>query len=693
MFRSAAATLHIGRTGVGLLLLLSVLASFACGPVGPISGGALRGEVQTAPVGDWSFTDANHTIQLETNSQDPHSVNTWCAGQGGNLYIATSLILGTEDPAERGWVQNVERDPLVRVRIDGKVYELRATRVRDEQELGAARAKFIDKYEEIEDGDERPQKAWIFRLERRGGTAAAPTELPIGFLKVGDLHHPITTSSEKAQRYFDQGMTLAFGFNHDAAIRSFRQAAREDPSCAICFWGVALAFGPNINMPMGPEAEAQAIEAIHAALERIGGASAKERAYIEALATRYGSEPLADRGHREAAYAESMRELHRLYPEDLDAAVLFAESLMMLSPWDYWTADKQPRAHTLELVSTLEAVQVVDPNHLGANHFYIHAVEDPYPQRAEAAADRLAAAAPENTGHLIHMPSHIFWRVGRYAEASEINQRAAASDEDFFSWCQSQGIYDADYYPHNLHFLWAAASTEGRSDLAITTARRLAVAITPEKLARFPHIEAYLPTPLFALARFGRWDDILGLSQPQQGGAYTQGIWHYVHGLALLRDGNFADAESELGVVAAAADSQAMKELGFVVSPAATLLQLAALHLRGELQAARAQYDASIATLEEAVRVQDALPYTEPPPWYFPMRHALGAVLLNAGRPGDADAVYRADLEAFPKNGWALFGLSVSLKAQGKHAEAGLVANGFQNAWRAADVRIPASRF
>lgn len=691
------------------LLPLCTIASLglACGPIGPFPGGALSGEVHHERVADWSFSDDAHTIQLETDSQDPRSVNTWCVGYQGNLYIPTSLIMGTENPAERGWVQNVLRDPLVRVRIDGTVYELRAERVDDPTELEAVRAKFIAKYDEVEAGEEQAENAWIFRLVSRdaplaatptapsaSATVARATEVPIGFLPgIGDLHHPIRTSSPEAQRYFDQGLTLGFGFNHEAAIRSFREATRRDPNCAICYWGIALAFGPNINMPMGPDDEAQALEAIDQALEKLDAASEAERALIEALATRYGSSPPADRGHRDSAYAEAMRDVHERYPEDLDVAVLFAESLMMLHAWDYWTPDREPREHTLELVETLEGVLAVQPNHLGANHFYIHAVEDPYPERAESAADRLAAAAPENTGHLIHMPSHIFWRVGRYAEASEINQRAAAADEDYFSWCQSQGIYDADYYPHNLHFLWAAASTEGRSDLAITSARRLAIAITPEKLERFPHVEAYLPTPMFALARFGRWDEILGLPEPELGGEYTRGIWHYVRGLALLRSGDAKAAQVELELVAQAAGSEAMEQLGFVVSPAATLLRLGELHLRGELEASRGSYDAAVASLEEAVALQDALPYTEPPPWYFPSRLALGALLLAADRPAEAAAVYRADLEQYPRNGWALFGLSESLEAQGKQAEAQMVSKGFRNAWQSADVELVASRF
>ena len=388
-----------------------------------------------------------------------------------------------------------------------------------------------------------------------------------------------------------------------------------------------------------------------------------------------------------------MRGVYQADPSDLDAAALFAESLMMLSPWNYWSRDKQPGEHTLELVAVLEAVLEASPNHLGANHFYIHAVEDPYPEKAVSAADRLVAAAPANTGHLIHMPSHIFWRVGRYQEAAEINQRAAASDEDFFSWCQSQGIYDADYYPHNLHFLWAVASTEGRGDLAISTARRLAIAIPAENMERYPHVEAYLPTPLFAMARFGRWDEILGLPTPTTGGDYTLGIWHYVRGLALLRTSEAEAAQAELDALSGIASSDAMQALQFVVSPAATLLTLAELHLRGEIQAAAGDLDSAIASLEQAVQTQDALSYTEPPPWYLQNRLVLGALLLEAGRPAQADAVYRRDLEQYPKNGWALYGLSQSLAAQGKTGEAQMVASGFDNAWKSADVTLVSSRF
>jgi tetratricopeptide (TPR) repeat protein len=520
---------------------------------------------------------------------------------------------------------------------------------------------------------------------------ASPT-VPL-FDDLGTHHHPISTSSASAQAYFDQGLVLTFGFNHDQAVRSFRQAAALDPDCAICWWGVALALGPNINAPMGPEAGEEAWAALERARALAPNASAVERDYIDALAPRYAAEPPEDRSALDRAYAQSMRELHERYPNDLDAATLYAEAVMDLTPWDYWTPDGKPRERTPEVLATLELVLERDPKHPGANHYYIHAVEEYFPEKAVPAAERLRAIAPD-AGHLVHMPSHIFYRVGRYTDAQASNDLAIAADEAYFAWCRSGGFYRAAYYPHNVHFLWAAASMGGRSDLALTASRKLA-AKTEGLHAEYPFVEEFLATPMQTLVRFGRWDAVLGEPRPADGRPYQLGIWHYARGVAQVRLGALDEARAELAALRAVAVQPAATELIVAggTAPAATLLEIGAHELAGEIAAAEGDVETAVAELERAVSMQDALVYMEPPPWYYPVRQALGAVLLDAGRSGDAEAVYRIDLKKYPENGWSLFGLAQSLEQQGRADDAALVQRGFVTAWQQADVMLPASRF
>jgi len=375
-------------------------------------------------------------------------------------------------------------------------------------------------------------------------------EAPL-FDGMGDHTRTVSTDNALAQRYFDQGLAQAYAFNHDAAVRSFETARALDPACAMCAWGVAYALGPNINAPMGPDAARRAHAAAQDALALAANASERERGYIEAMAARYAAEPPEDRADLDLAYANAMRDVHRGDPRDSDAATLFAESLMDLSPWNYWTPEAQPREHTGELLAALEGVLERDPRHVGANHFYIHAVEEHHPERAVAAADRLGALAPD-AGHLVHMPSHIYWRVGRYADALEINQRAAAADEAFFATCRAGAFYRAAYYPHNVHFLWAAAAAEGRSQIAITAARKLQAAVAPS-LESFDFVEEFAAYPVLTLVRFGRWDAVLGEPRPPRARPYLTGTWHYARGLARVRRGELAPAHAELEALAAAA--------------------------------------------------------------------------------------------------------------------------------------------
>jgi tetratricopeptide (TPR) repeat protein len=333
------------------------------------------------------------------------------------------------------------------------------------------------------------------------------------------------------------------------------------------------------------------------------------------------------------------------------------------------------------------------PDHVGANHYYIHATEEFFPEKAVPAADRLRALDLE-AGHLVHMPSHIYWRVGRYDDALEINQRASLADEEFFSWCRAGTFYRAAYYPHNVHFLWAAASAEGRSDIALAAARKLEAA-TAEMLAEIDFLEEFQSIPILTLVRFGRWDAVLGTPRPDARLRYLNGIWHYARGVAMLRKGQLDGAAAELAALRAVAaeDAAASLILAGGVAPASQLLAIGAAHLDGELLAAQGKADAAVAALEQAVAEQDLVAYMEPPPWYFPTRQALGAVLLDAGRAKDAEAVYRRDLEQYPKNGWSLYGLARSLDAQGRTSDADWAKQGHENAWARADVELTASRF
>jgi hypothetical protein len=512
---------------------------------------------------------------------------------------------------------------------------------------------------------------------------------------VGSHHMPVTTRDPRAQAYFDQGLALTYAFNHAAAIRAFGYAAKLDASCAMCSWGVALAEGPNINLPMDAEAGKRAFAALQEAQERAAGASPKEQGLIAALAKRYAAEPPADRAGLDRAYADAMITLREQHPEDIDIAVLAAEAILDVSPWNYWDERLQPRELTPRAQAYLEWALAREPQHLGATHYYIHLMELPAPEKAEAAADALLRAAPD-AGHLVHMPSHIYWRVGRYQDAIDANVAGARADESLFALCgpNNYPIYGALYYPHNVHFISVSAAAAGQRGAAIAEARRLAQAVEA-KLEAFPPVEDFMTLPLLMLVRFGEWDAVLAEPAPPAERVYQDGIWHYARGMALLRTGRGAEAEAELAALRkASARPEAEKLMANGGSTSTgTLLALAADQLEGELAFAKRDVAGAVEALEAAVERQDGLVYTEPPPWYMPTRQALGAVLLESGRAAEAEVVYREDLRQHPKNGWSLFGLAQSLRAQGKATEAALVENGFAQAWARADVTLRASRF
>ncbi|MCG8363944.1 MAG: hypothetical protein MJA27_11515 [Pseudanabaenales cyanobacterium] len=510
---------------------------------------------------------------------------------------------------------------------------------------------------------------------------------------LGDHHHPISTQSDLAQSYFDQGLTLAYGFNHAQAAGSFQQAAKLDPNCAMCYWGTAFVLGPNINAPMADDVVPEAWQALQRAIGLSENASAQEQAYIQALAQRYSSAPIADRHSLDVAYANAMRQVAQRYPDDLDAVTLFAEALMNTTPWNYWAANGDSKPETVEVLTALESVLERDPNHPGANHLYIHAVEaSPDPDRGLASADRLRNLVP-GAGHLVHMPSHIYLRVGQYHDASLANERAIAADQAYVTQSQAQGLYPALYFSHNMHFLWYAAMMEGRSARAINVAYRIAAHMSPEQVRAVPLLERFRPVPLFALARFGHWDDILAQPQPAADLAYETAIWRYARGLAFAAQGRLDAALSEAADLDQIANSEALQALDVDFFYAGTQLDIARKILAAEIAGQRGQTDDLIQHLEAAVKRQDDLPYMEPPYWYYPVRQSLGSALLQANRPEEAELVFRQDLEQAPDNGWSLFGLIQSLLAQGKVEEGQTVQAKFEDAWKYADAPLTPSRF
>jgi len=532
-----------------------------------------------------------------------------------------------------------------------------------------------------------------------GGPSATPAaatkpEAP-PLLEMGSHHFAISSQVPLTQRYFDQGIAQTYGFNHAKAIRDFAYAAKLDPTCAICSWGAALAYGPNINWPMDAAAAKAAWAALQEAQARALNASPLEQDLIAALAKRYAADAPAERAALDRAYADAMIALRAKYPEHVDVAVLAAEAIMDTTPWNYWDESFAPRELTPLVVEYLEWALAREPNHLGANHYYIHLQELPAPEKAEAAADRLLPLAPA-AGHLVHMPSHIYWRVGRYQDAVNANIAGAKADETLLAMCGpgNYPLYGALYYPHNVHFITVSAAAQGASQSAIAEARRLAMAVK-DKVEAIPPAEDFMTLPELMLVRFGKWDALLAEPAPPEGRAYQGGIHHFARGMAFARLGRIAEAEGELvAVQTAAADPRAAQLMANGGSTSTgTLLALAADQLEGEIAAAQGDTAGALEALEAAVERQDGLVYTEPPPWFMPTRQALGAVLLQAGRAADAEGVYRKDLEQHPKNGWSLHGLAQALNAQGKRDEAAWAEQGFAQAWKYADVKLAASRF
>jgi tetratricopeptide (TPR) repeat protein len=507
---------------------------------------------------------------------------------------------------------------------------------------------------------------------------------------LGNHHFAVTTADTLAQRYFDQGLRLVYGFNHPDAVRSFRLAQRLDSACAMCHWGEALALGPNINVLMDSASGAKAYDAVRRASALAPRATPKERALIAALAARYGPDPLASRKALDSAYARAMGLVASRFSADDDVAVLHAEASMLLGPWDYWFAGKRAKPHGAAALRALAPVVARSPGHAGACHYYIHAVEAAFPERAVPCAERLPSLMP-GAGHVVHMPGHIYIRVGRYADAIARNVHALHADEAHLAEMAPDGVYRLALHPHNAHFLAFAASMIGRSAQALDAAR-LARAKTDTTMMRAPGLgglQHFYMLPVFTMVRFARWDDVLAEPEPAEDLPYPRAVRHYARALAFVARRDLEAAESELTALRALRDDARVAPLMlWDLNRMTALLDIAGDAVQGELAAARGQHRVAIAHLRRGAAREDSLTYDEPPPWHIPVRQQLGNVLLTAGRAAEAEAAFRHDLERHPENGWSLHGLAASLRAQRKNVAARAVRERFERAWATADVSI-----
>ncbi|HKT51698.1 MAG TPA: hypothetical protein VJV96_15470 [Candidatus Angelobacter sp.] len=500
---------------------------------------------------------------------------------------------------------------------------------------------------------------------------------------IGNAHHPVTTSNAEAQKFFDQGLRFIYAFNHDEATHSFERAAQIDPRMAMAWWGIAESVGPNYNDPADPGRFKRAHEAIQKAQDLSAAASPSEKAYISAMAKRFPADPNADRRAAAEAYHDAMREMVKQFPDDLDAATLFAEAGMNLHPWGLWHVDGSPELGTEEIVATLESVLRRDPEHVGAIHYYIHAVEaSPNPERALAAGNRLAALAP-NAGHLVHMPAHVYIRTGDFESGVKTNLAAAAADRAYMQSGGIPGMYPMMYYSHNLHFIAMCASMSGNYAESKKAADMLSGHVTP-LVKDMPPLEGFVTIPMAVDVRFHQWQQVLGTPEPNPSMKVAGVFWHFARGMALAGTGKLSEAQSEHQFVHQAAE-QTPPDAIFappVGNRAKDVLTIAANVLGAKIAFAKHDNQAAIGLLRDAVAVQDTLKYDEPPDWFYPVRESLGAVLLLDGKASDAEKVFREDLERNPRNPRSLFGLSAALKAQKRDYDAQFVEKQFQAAWK-----------
>lgn len=517
------------------------------------------------------------------------------------------------------------------------------------------------------------------------------------FDNLGSYARKITTPSPEAQAYFDQGLRLIYAFNHDEAARAFARAIQADAGCAMCYWGAGEALGPNYNMPAMAERWAVLWLAVQSAQKNAANAAPAEQALIAALARRYaGPDPLPPEKMQpfNEAYANAMRDVARQFPEDDDVQVFYAEALMTANPWKLWSVDGKASPGTAEIVATLETVLARNPQHPGANHYYIHAIEaSPHPEKAVAAAERLPGLIP-GAGHIVHMPAHIFQRVGRYADAGAANRAGIKTDLAYIDKAKPPEwtYYSGMYLGHNYQFLGYATSMQGRSAETLEATREMRAHIPDAVLHMGMGLDWYAAEPYFAMERFGRWNDMLAEAAPDASLSALSAAYRYARCVALAATGKIDDAQAEkarLDAIMAATPADAPAGL----NTARDLMTVAALAASARISIAQGKHDAAIATLREAVRKEDALAYDEPADWFVPNRHLLGDELIKAGKAADAEAVYREDLQRHPGNGWALYGLMRALKDQQKTDAAAAIDEQFKQAWKDADITLTASSF
>ena len=515
-------------------------------------------------------------------------------------------------------------------------------------------------------------------------TAAPP---PAGAMEplydnLGDLSHPVSTDSELAQKYFDQGLRWTYAFNHAAAVRAFQEAQRQDPNCAMCYWGEAFALGPNINAPMDAGATNPAVVAIEKAKATAHHASAPEQALIEALAVRYADDPNADRAALDQAYADAMTAVYERFPDDPEVAVLYADAVMNTAPWDYWEADgATPKGRIGEAIAAVEGVLAEHPEHVGAIHLYIHLTEaSTTPERAEPYADRLAGLMP-GAGHIVHMGAHIFYRIGRFHDSAEVNKQAVAADEAYLAKVDDQGYWRYGYHPHNVHFVMASALMAGDAASALEYTKRLEGKVSDDVAAQAGWVQAIKQGPYFVHAHLSDPATILTLPDPGDRFPYVQAAWHYARGVAFARSGELEQARAEAARIAdlgQRTDLSYPPDIAFVVPD---VMQIARHVLEGRIAQSTGDYESAVKEFATALQIQESLAYLEPPFWYYPVGQSLGAALLQAGKAEEAAAAFEASLDRVPNNGWALYGLMKAQEARGDEAAAKTTRARFEQAW------------
>ncbi len=512
------------------------------------------------------------------------------------------------------------------------------------------------------------------------------------FTNLGNLHFSISTKNERAQAFFDQGVKLSYAFNHAEGHRSFMEAARLDPNSAMSFWGQAFALGPNINDPL-PDAERKKKinEAMVKAKRLAPKTSKKEQALIRALDARYSEDLTKDVAELNMAYMLAMKKVAHQFPKDANIQILYGASVMNTVPWNYWDKDGNPSPNIREAKAALESAMKLEPENPGGHHYYIHMVELPYPDMGEASADKLVSLMP-GAGHIVHMPSHIYIRVGRYLDAVKVNQKAILADEDYIAQCFSQGLYPLAYYPHNIHFLWSSASLLGSSKIAIDAAKKTAEKVPTGELVTLTFLQDFASTPMLAYTRFGKWNEILTIPAPSPEIKHLNLMRHYARGIAFIRKGNITEAQEELDAILVLKKDPELETLVATANNTSNrIANIAYEVVAGELYALKGDVSNAINHLEKAVEFEDSLTYTEPAAWHIPTRQNLGAILMNAKKFEAAEKIFKEDLDILRQNGWSLMGLHNSLKAQGKLQEAEEIKQEFEKAWQHADIEINTS--